>query len=245
LGSQGNTSTATPTVVPAQATAAAQAHATATAITAITATAQVQATATASVIAANPNPYTPGSGKLVLVDPLSDNSRGYAWDTSVHTDGTCAFSEGAYNVSTTKTNFFYVCTAQTTDYSNFAFEVQLKIVQGDCGGMTFRADSNSGKLYFFKVCQNGTYLFSRYLDYTGKNVKDLAGGSSAAIMTGLNQSNVIAVVAQGNALTIYVNKHNIASASDSTFSHGQIGLFANADTNPTVVAFSNARAWTY
>lgn len=245
LGSQGGTSTATPTVVPAQATATAQALATVTATNNLTATAQAQASATASVIAANPNPYTPGSGKIALVDPLSDNSKGYAWDASVHTDGTCAFSGGAYHVSTPKTHFFYVCAGEATDFSNFAFEVQLKIVQGDCAGMIFRADTNSGKMYFFEVCNDGTYLFSRYLDYTGNNVKDLAGGSSAAITTGQNQSNALAVVAQGSTLTIYVNKQKVASASDSTFSHGQIGLFADANNNPTEVAFSNAKVWTY
>jgi hypothetical protein len=150
LGSQGSASTATPTVVPAEATATAQAHAAATATFNLTATAQAQATA--SVIAANPNPYTPGSGKLALIDPLSDNSKGYAWDASTHTDGTCAFSGGAYHSSTPKTHFFYVCTAEATDFSNFAFEVQLKILQGDCGGMIFRANSNSGKLYLFEMC---------------------------------------------------------------------------------------------
>jgi hypothetical protein len=239
LGSQGSTSNATPTVVPAQALA------TTAVTTSLTATAQVQATATASVVAANPNPYTPGSGKLALIDPLSDNSKGYAWDSSVHTDGTCAFSGGAYHVSTPKTHFFYVCTAETTDFSNFAFEVQSRVVKGDCEGMVFRADSNSGKMYFFEVCQDGTYLFSRYLDYSGNNVKDLAGGTSAAIVTGQNQTNVIAVVAQGSTLTIYINKQKVSSASDSTFSHGQIGLFAHANNDPTEVAFSNVKVWTY
>ena len=144
-----------------------------------------------------------------------------------------------------KTHFFYVCTAEATDFSNFAFEVQLKILHGDCGGMIFRADSNSGKLYFFEVCQDGRYLFSRYLDYTGNNVKDLAGGTSAAITTGLNQANVIAVVAQGSTLSIYVNKQKIASASDSTFNHGQIGLLADSNNQPTEVAFTDVKVWMY
>jgi eukaryotic-like serine/threonine-protein kinase len=245
LGTQGSSTSATPTVAPAQATEATQAHATATAITAVTATAQAQASATAAVIAANPNPYTPGSGNLALIDPLNDNSKGYAWDASAHTDGTCAFSGGSYHSSTSKTRFFYLCTAETTDFSNLAFEVEMKVLQGDCGGMVFRADSNSGKMYFFEVCQDGTYLFSRYLDFTGNNVKDLAGGSSAAITTGLNQTNVIAVVAQGSTLSIYVNKQKIASASDSTFSHGQIGLFADSNSHPTEAAFNNVKVWTY
>ncbi len=103
----------------------------------------------------------------------------------------------------------------------------------------------AGRLYFFEVCQDGTYLFSRYPDFTGNNVKDLAGGSSAAIVTGLNQTNVIAVVAQGSTLSIYVNKQKITSVSDSTFTHGQIGLFADASNHPTDVAFSDAKVWTY
>jgi hypothetical protein len=227
LGTQGGSSSATATVAPARATGAAQ------------------ASATASVIAANPNPYTAGVGTLALLDPLTDNSKGYAWDASVHTDGTCAFTGGSYHVSTPKTQFFYLCTAEVSDYSNFAFEVQLKVVKGDCGGMVLRADSNTGKLYFFEVCQDGSYSFSRYLDFTGNNVKDLAGGSSAAIVTGLNQTNTIAVVAQGSTLTIYINKQKLSSVTDSSFTHGQIGLFADASNNPTDVAFNNAKLWTY
>ena len=245
LGTQGSSTNATPTVAPAQATEAAQAHATSTAITAVTATTQAEASATAAVIAANPNPYTPGLGKLALIDPLSDNSKGYAWDTGTQTDGTCAFNGGSYHSSTQKTSFYYICSTGVPDYSNFAFEVQAKIVQGDCGGMVFRYDSNSGKLYFFEVCQDGSYLFSRYLDFTGNNVKDLAGGSSKAIATGLNQTNTIAVVAQGSTMSIYVNKQKIASANDSMFAHGQIGLFADDSNHTTNVAFNNARVWTY
>jgi hypothetical protein len=245
LGTQNGTTNAIPTVAPAQATGEAQTHATATAVSAVTATAQAQAAATATVIAANPNPYTPGVGQLALIDPLSDNSKGYAWDISNQTDGSCAFSGGSYHSSTQKLNIYYICNAGVTDYSNFAFEVQAKILQGDCAGMVFRYDSNTGKLYFFEVCQDGNYSFSRYLDFTGNNIKDLAGGSSAAIKTGLNQTNTIAVVAQGSTLSIYVNKQKIASANDSTFTHGQIGVFADAINHPTDAAFNNAKVWTY
>src|SRR5206468_804705 len=97
--------------------------------------------------------------------------------------GTCAFSGGNYHSSTPNTNFFFICTAQATDSSNFATEVQMKVIQGDCGGLVFRADSKTGKMYFLEVCQDGTYHLYRYLDFTGNNVKDLTGGSSAAIMT--------------------------------------------------------------
>ncbi|HXX77210.1 MAG TPA: hypothetical protein VEI53_01865, partial [Ktedonobacteraceae bacterium] len=90
-----------------------------------------------------------------------------------------------------------------------------------------------------------TYDFSRYLDYSGNNVKDLAGGSSAAIVTGLNQTNTLGIVAQGSTLTIYVNKQKVTSVTDSSFTHGQIAVFADATNQPTEVAFSNAKVWSY
>lgn len=244
-GSQGNTASVTPTVPPAQSTGTAQANASATAMAAVTATAQAQVSATAAVNAANPNPYTPGQGQLALKDPLADNSQGYKWDVSNQADGTCAFSGGSYHVSTPKTQFFFLCAAEATDYSNFAFEIQAKVVKGNCAGLVFRADTNSGKMYFFEECQDGSYTFSRYLDYSGNNVKDLAGGSSAAIVTGLNQTNTLGVLAQGSTLTIYVNKQKITSVTDSSFTHGQIGTFADATNQATEVAFTNAKVWTY
>ncbi|MGZ3618416.1 MAG: family 16 glycoside hydrolase [Ktedonobacteraceae bacterium] len=231
---QGSSTNVTPTTAPTQSP---QDHA--------TATAQAQASATAAVNAANPNPYTPGQGKLTLIDPLNDNSKGHAWDTSNQADGTCAFSGGSYHSSTPKTNFFFLCTAQATDFSNFAIEVQMKVIQGDCGGLVFRGDSNTGKMYFLEVCQDGTYRLYRYLDFTGNNVKDLAGGSSAAITTGLNQTNTIAVVAQGSTLSVYVNKQKIATANDSTFTHGQISLVADSYNHPTEVTYNNVKVWTY
>jgi hypothetical protein len=245
IGSQGNNASLTPTVPPAQATGTAQANASATAVSAVTATAQAQASATAAVNAANPNPYTPGQGQLALKDPLVDNSQGHQWDVSNQSDGTCAFTSGSYQISTPKTNFFFLCAAEATDFSNFAFEIQAKVTQGDCAGMVFRADTNTGKMYFYEVCQDGTYNFSRYLDFTGNNVKVLAGGTSAAIVKGLNQTNTLAIVAQGSTLTIYVNKQKITSVTDSSFTHGQIAVVADASNNPTTVVYNNAKVWTY
>jgi hypothetical protein len=42
-----------------------------------------------------------------------------------------------------------------------------------------------------------------------------------------------------------VNKQKIASASDGTFNHGQIGLLADSNNQPTEVAFTDVKVWTY
>src|SRR5947209_1922583 len=64
-----------------------------------------------------------------------------------------------------------------------------------------------------------------------------------AIKTGLNQTNLITVVANGNSLVLYVNKQQIASVNDGTYSNGQIGVIAESTQNPTEVVFTNAEVW--
>lgn len=233
----------TPTVSPAQLTATGQAQATATVQAALTATAAANATATASVIAANPNPYPPGSGTLALLDPLSNNSLGYQWDIANNSSGSCAFTGGAYQVSTPKSQFFFLCASNSATYSNFAFEAQVKILKGDCGGLVFRGDLNAGKFYLFEVCQDGSYNLYIFRDYNGNSTL-LANGKAAIIKAGLNQSNTLAVTAQGTALVAYVNSQKVASVTDTSYSHGSIALVTDAYNNPTSVAFSNARLWT-
>lgn len=233
----------TPTVSPAQLTATEQAQASATAQAALTATAAANATATASVIAANPNPYLPGKGTLTLLDPLSSNSQRSAWDTGGTADGACNFTGGTYQISTPKTQFFYFCASHSGTYSNLAFEAQMKIVKGDCGGLIIRADTNAGKLYLFEICQDGTYNLFVNRDFNG-NMTNLSNGPSSAIKTGLNQSNTVAITAAGSTLALYVNKQKVASITDGSYSQGSIALVVDAYNNPTTVAFSNARLWT-
>jgi type II secretory pathway pseudopilin PulG len=205
---------------------------------AATATAQSIATATAT---ATPAPYPPTNGKLVLDDPLT---RPYQWD--VHptgsAGGSCQFSNGAYHVSESKTSLFYSC-SESTDYSNFAFEVQMTIIHGDCGGIAFRVDVTGTKYYYFQVCESGSYGLYAYL---GNPQKTLVNNEpSPAITTGLNQLNTIAVVANRSMLDLYVNHQKIAGISDSTdTSTGYITLVADALNSSTEVAFSNAKVWT-
>jgi len=224
------------------ATATAQGSIAATAIAAMTATAQVNANAmaTATAIAANPDPYPPGGGMLALLDPLRDNSQGNNWDTTAN----CAFTGGAYHVSAPNVHVFVSCAAKSTNFSNFAYEVQMQIIKGDVGGIIFRADTTHNTHYLFNVTDTGNY---ELLLCSGNTCHDIiATASSIAIHNGLNQANLVAVVAIGNTITLYVNNQKIASATDSTYSHGAIGVAANAfatNGHPTEVVFSNAKAW--
>jgi len=75
--------------------------------------------------------------------------------------------------------------------------------------------------------------------YTDHN-QMLTNGTSPAINTDLNQSNLIAVVANGSEIDLYMNLHHIVSLSDSTYTTGQIGVVANSSTE---VTFNDAKVW--
>jgi eukaryotic-like serine/threonine-protein kinase len=234
-------STTTPGLYRAQITATPRVSLTETASADLTATAQANSTATAVVFAANPDPYAAG-GKLVLLDPLRDNSLGFAWDEGSFSDGGCTFSGGAYHVLSAKTQAFHYCVANYGIYHNFSFEAQVQVIKGDCGGLIFRADSSTSSLYLFEVCRDGS--FSLYLYKGSAHSTLLAHGASPAIEPGLKQVDVLAVVAQGSTIALYANKKRIASVRDSSYSQGQIGLVADAFNDQTEVVFSNARLWT-
>ncbi len=238
------TATVQATVNAVTATVAAQTHATATAQVNATATGVAQVNATASVIAANPDPYPPTNGKLALYDPLSSvtNSQWFNYTDSSF-GGHCGFTGGTYHLSQTKTHRFYECTS-TSIFQNFAFEVQMRIISGDCGGLVFRSNAK-GQMYMFSICQGGSYQFYMYPDFSGNNIKTLTGGSAAAINTGLNQLNTVAVVANGTTLDVYVNNQKIDSVNDSTYSRGTVGLIANSISASTEVTYSNLKVWNF
>jgi len=221
----------TATAIAAQATATASSKA-ATA-TAVVVQAQATATAYARIIMQG----TPG-----LMNPLMGNTPGDNWDvTNLQGGGGCAFMADGYHSAMPQTNFFSPCFARATNFSNFSYQVEMTILKGDRGGICFRADPSSGSFYYFYISSSGSYALQTYNNYilTGT----LSDGSSTAIKTGLKQPNLIAVVANGAALDLYVNMQYIATVNDSTFVHGQIGVVAEDIHNPTNIVFNNAMVW--
>ena len=121
----------------------------------------------------------------------------------------------------------------------------MQIIQGDCGGIMFRANPTHTQFYYFRVCQDGTYTLYLYVDDKNADAQTLATGTSSAINTGLSQTNTIAVVANGNQISLYINHAPIAGAVDSSYTIGHIGVAAQAESSQTEVAFSNMKVWVF
>ena len=214
-------------------TAIANANATGTAIANATGTAIANANATATAIATS---HYPPFTILALNDPLTSNS-GSGWASVSQ----CQFTSTGYQVSIAQAGYNEECFNGSTNFGDFAYQITMTIVQGDCGGLIFRAVNNQN-FYVYEVCQGGQYDSLLYV----KNA--LAGStkvaSSSAIHTGLNQVNTLAVVVQGNTINLYANGQRIDFFTDSTFAHGEIGVLANDVSSPTTVDYTNALVWT-
>ena len=224
----------------AQATTTAQSQSTAAAQT--TATANASATVTAYQNLLNQST----SGTPVLNDPLNAQSSNN-WDvlsaSNSTQSGSCAFTGGVYQSSMPTKGFFQPCYAQRPTFSNFAYQVQMTINQGDEGGILFRADIPNSKFYLLRITEAGAYDLFVYVDNQGGHAKNLLSNSTSIFKQGLNQANTLTFVAQGGNLYFYVNGQYVDSVSNATLSSGKIGVFAESNTNATVVSFTNAKVW--
>src|SRR5207248_4103174 len=137
------------------------------------------------------------SAKPVFDDSLSQNSANN-WNVSTDKANlSCGFTAGAYFASTQKNNPEALCVAQSTNFSNFAYQIQLMFTKTATvdGGIVFRANAVNCKLYYFLIDPRGNYWLFLSVQCGGAHDQLLLQGSSPYIHTGLNQPNLMAVVA--------------------------------------------------
>lgn len=189
----------------------------------------------------------PFSNKLVLDDPLHDNSKGYKWDeVTLNGSGgaaTCGFQSGTYHISRPQ-NGSLLCAPEASQllFQNLTFEAKLTIVQGDVAGVVVRLDQIRGTGYLFAITTQGGYTL-RVMNGPNQAWTALLGSEkNTAIKPGLNQANLLSIVANGASLSVCVNGQYLASAQDSSLTSGQIGVFASGANGEDVVA-ANARVW--
>lgn len=195
-----------------------------------------RASATATYLASLRNPYPPYGGTLVLNDPLVNASRGYHWEVGSDGVGDCEFKGGAFHVSIVKQNYIEYCVANSINVSDFAYQVQMTMLKGDRGGIVFRSSDTSG--YYFSTGIDGSYALAAF----GNGFYNvLQKGTISPVK--LKQPVVMAVVARGTDIELYVNYHKIGSVSDSTLSSGEVSVAAEDVNTTTEIAFNNAKVW--
>lgn len=186
---------------------------------------------------------SPYGGKLVMNDPLSDNSLGQHWEEYTLSTNSCHFSNGSYLASINATAKIGSCIALNTDFSDLAFQVKMTILDGNYGGIYIRRDNTVKADYEFSVDSFGFYIFA--VRTSLNQVQTLKYGPVASFHKGYNQSNVLAMVARGSSIDLYVNQHHLATVQNASFTHGAIGVLAYDHDMPTLVSYNDAAVWQF
>ncbi len=205
----------------------------------ISSTASITANTGATATAAAASPYLPFT-RLALFDHLVGGNS--AWDEG----SACQFTSDGYRVSSVGAGFFQMC-LNTRQFGEFAYQATMNIIDGECGGLIFKY-VDAANFQLFVVCQNGTYNLANRA--RGKwSYLYAAAMPSSAIKRGVDQLNVVAVVARGNAIAMYVNGQKIdatsrAALTRSAFSQGRFGLLASGEGKATAVIYGDVKIWT-
>src|SRR5262249_42846005 len=156
----------------------------------------------------------------------------YFWKEGPSPLGDCSFIGESFRLRAVQSGT--VSCGPDPSFRDFAFEVQIAIVQGDGGGVIFRSDEHTTNAYFFSGEVDGSYQFGLY---TNGIAETLAQGAIDGFHSGLHQANLLAVVAQNQTLALYVNHTQVASITDDTYPQGYLGVAASDVSAPTNVIF--------
>lgn len=198
----------------------------------------------------NKNPYAPGTGTLVVNDPMQDNSKGYEWNESTTplTGGgsqTCQFNTAAYHtIRTLKGSLVCPADAATLNLSNIAYEAKLTVIKGDYSGLSFRINRVQETGYVFAIGVAGDYVIDTF-DFKASTNNEFAvlhKGTSAAIKRGWNQTNLVAVVANGAHISLYVNGQLVSQIQDNTYTQGEVGTYGYGQVSSDIET-KDVRIW--
>jgi len=195
---------------------------------------------------ASDNPYPPHGGTLVLNDTLQDGTHS-SWRQESDTFGACQFIQGAYHVTMTLQGLEY-CFSRAVSVSDFAYQAQVVILKGSSAGLAVRGNPDAKSFYYCYIGPDGSYGINVYSNQSDGPTARLSAGISKAIHQGGGQSNIVAVVARGAMLELYVNMQRVTSVTTNAYSSGNVGAAAysllSADgSGSTEAVFSNAEVW--
>jgi hypothetical protein len=173
-----------------------------------------------------------------ITDSLQDatTSRWAVYEKPVYG---CEIKSDGLHVHTQHAAHFAYCTSGQGEFNNFAFQVDMKIVSGKAGGITFRMDGEN--YYTFYANADGSYMV--YVIQNNQAGSPLGAGKMTSFNAGAGQKNTLTLIAQDDQIYLYVNGTNFAQIQDSTYSGGDLGVIADDHDAPAEVVYTNAKIW--
>ncbi len=190
-------------------------------------------------------PLTPYMGKLVLTDPLHDNSLGYHWTASPLDSAGCVFTTAGYKVSARQSNSYESCFARQTNFSTFAYQADVVFVQGAGGGLIFLDGDTGYNVAFDSVGQFLLFTFNPL-----NHQQDLLAQGYPTGYIGYNRRITVTLIVKSDTIEVYLGRYCVTCNSPIVRrlpSHGAIGVFALIENgqpeSQTDVLFENVEVW--
>jgi hypothetical protein len=181
--------------------------------------------------------------RLILEDDFSDDGSG--WEVSGDDTYDQGYGAGVYRIEIRQAGYYVWGIAGESGIREVRLSVTARPVRGNgTFGVVCHHESSSG-YYMLGVDAAGFYAIIRVDDQTLTYLTDSQNRwlKSSLIPTGQSEYRVEAVCTAGGDLSLSVNGTEIASERDTTYTTGDIGVFAYAfDEVPVEVEFDDVLA---
>jgi len=187
----------------------------------------------------------PAVGELLYHDDFRDPASGWdAWDEGGSTS--VKYVDGEFRLAVVRENYMaWSHPPEDGKFRDFAIEVDVRQVEGNLNstfGPIVRYDPDVERYYWFQISGDGYYSVEETSE--GEWIVLQEWEASDAIEKGLDATNHIRVVCDGNRFSFYVNDTLVTQLTDGTLRAGTVGLAAGTSTEPPVVVlFDNLRVY--
>jgi hypothetical protein len=202
-----------------------------------------QSTTTAMATMTPGTLYTQVTSRTPTINDSLQSQSTSQWDSLQQQGVSCLFTNGTYHDSIlppAKAPKRQACLAEEPVFANLALQVDMQILQGDVGGIIFRANGRSS-YYWFSLDSHGCYRL--VLLTAAGQAQILSNDQFSCLSITMQNTNQLTVIAQNSNIYLYIDGNFIHQFSNSFLTKGQIGLMAIERTQPTTIAFSNLKVW--
>ena len=169
-------------------------------------------------------------GEVQLSDDFSDSGTG--WGTGTDSDSSVEYVNGGLQFAVFTAKYFTWSTPNLTAYENIHIETTVSNSSNapeSTFGIICHEQGTTSSFYYLGVAADGSYVIAK--SAVAQDDVNLAEGNSDLIPSGSDPFTIGADCGTGN-LALYVNGQQVASAQDSTYTSGSLGLFAASVDQP-------------
>lgn len=184
----------------------------------------------------------PADENILFQDDFSESNSG--WDSAEWEDGFTGYSDGVYRMQVKVPSY----DIWANPSKSFDGDVRVEVDATKIGGEN---DNNFGLIcrysgavdapnfYYFNISSDGYAVIGKVSEGDQEYISSEQMVPSDAVSQG-NVSNKLRADCIGSTLTFYVNGQEVATATDTAYTSGDVGLMAGTfDVSSTEIDFDN------